>query len=57
MPPFISEWKWAADGVEKFGRYFRKKGWLGEVDEYGVVGSKRGRWWGKGEGGIRIVVE
>ena len=57
MPPFISEWKWATDGVEKFGRYFRRKGWLGEVDEYGMAGSKRDRWWRKGEGGIRVVVE
>lgn len=47
-------------GVEKFGRYLRRKGWIddGEV----VVGedAKRGslgKWWGRGEGGVRIVVE
>ena len=57
MPPFVSEGKWVAEGVEKFGQYFRRKGWLGEVDEYGIVGSKRGWWWGKSEGGIRIIVE
>ena len=57
IPPFVSEGKWIADGVEKFGRYFRKKGWLGEVDEFGIVGSKTGRWWSRGEGGVRVVVE
>ena len=52
MPPFISEGKWISDGVEKFGKYFRKKGWLGEDDR-----ARRYRWWGRGEGGTRIVVE
>lgn len=52
MPPFISEGKWISDGVEKFGKYFRKKGWLGEEAK-----ARRYRWWGRGEGGTRIVVE
>lgn len=52
MPPFIGEGKWVSDGVEKFGNYFRKKGWLGEEGK-----AKRYRWWGWGEGGTRIVVE
>ena len=52
MPPFVSNSKWVSEGVEKFGRYFRKKGWLGEE---GV--AKRERWWSFGEGGTRIVVE
>lgn len=52
MPPFISEGKWVSDGVEKFGNYFRKKGWLGEEGK-----AKRFKWWGRGEGGTRIVVE
>lgn len=51
MPPFIGEGKWVADGVEKFGRYFRKKGWLGEE------GARRHTWWGRGEGGTRVIVE
>ncbi len=33
MPSVIGEWKWAADGAEKFGRYFRKKGWLSDEIE------------------------
>ncbi|KAM0794616.1 hypothetical protein BDR22DRAFT_874832 [Usnea florida] len=52
MPPFISEGKWVSDGVEKFGNYFRKKGWLGEEDK-----ARRYKWWGRGEGGTRLVVE
>ncbi|KAI9722932.1 MAG: hypothetical protein M1812_001381 [Candelaria pacifica] len=52
LPPFISEGKWVADGVEKFGRWFRKKGWLGDEEK-----ARRTRWWGKGEGGVRLVVE
>lgn len=52
MPPFISEGKWVSDGVEKFGKYFRRKGWLGEEGK-----ARRHKWWGRGEGGTRIVVE
>ncbi|KAF6221080.1 hypothetical protein HO133_002761 [Letharia lupina] len=52
MPPFVGEGKWVSDGVEKFGNYFRKKGWLGEEGK-----ARRYRWWGRGEGGTRIVVE
>ena len=52
LPPYISEGQWVSAGVEKFGRYFRKKGWLGEE---GV--ARRDRYWGFGEGGVRIVVE
>lgn len=52
IPPFISEGKWVSDGVEKFGNYFRKKGWLGQEGK-----ARRHKWWGKGEGGTRIVVE
>lgn len=52
MPPFISEGKWVSDGIEKFGNYFRKKGWLGKEGK-----ARRFKWWGRGEGGTRIVVE
>ena len=52
MPPLISEGKWVSDGVEKFGNYFRRKGWLGEEGK-----ARRYRWWGRGEGATRIVVE
>lgn len=52
MPPFISEGQWVSDGVEKFGNYFRRKGWLGEDEK-----AKRYKWWGRGEGGTRLVIE
>ena len=51
MPPYVSEGKWVSDGVERFGNYFRRKGWLGHEQ------ASRYRWWGRGEGGVRIVVE
>ncbi|KAK5116116.1 hypothetical protein LTR62_008442 [Meristemomyces frigidus] len=60
LPPFISEGKWVTQGLEKFGRYARKKGWISEADEREAAGSSSstsGRWWGRGEGGVRIVVE
>lgn len=50
LPPYISEGKWVKEGTEKFGRYLRKKGWIQEE-------NRSGRWWGRGEGGVRIVVE
>ncbi|KZF20316.1 hypothetical protein L228DRAFT_249983 [Xylona heveae TC161] len=56
LPPYVSEGKWVSDGVEKFGGYFRKKGWLGDVGDDGKR-TFRDRWWGRGEGGVRIVVE
>lgn len=52
LPPYISEGKWISNGVEMFGNYFRRKGWLGD-EEY----ARRHKWWGRGEGGVRIVVE
>lgn len=52
LPPYISEGKWVSDGVEKFGGYFRRKGWLGDEEK-----ARRYRWWGRGEGGLRVVVE
>ena len=57
MPPFISEGKWVADGMQKFGNWFQKRGWLGKVGEDGKHLKKRGIWWGRGEGGVRMLVE
>ena len=62
MPPFISEGKYVADGVQMFGNWFRRRGWLGEVPAVGEDGKegkagRRGVWWNRGEGSVRIVVE
>ena len=52
LPPFFSEGKWVSEGIEKFGRYFKKKGWLDEKGE-----TKGSKWWGRGEGGTRVIIE
>lgn len=52
LPPYISEGKWVRDGVQKFGNYFRRKGWLGEDGQ-----ARRYKSWAFGEGGVKIVVE
>ncbi|TKA29464.1 hypothetical protein B0A50_03477 [Salinomyces thailandicus] len=70
LPPFLSEGKWISDGVEMFGRYFRRKGWISDAQEAraeaevggeggwkGEVSRVSGKWWGRGEGGTRLVVE
>ena len=31
MPSIVGQWKWAADGAEKFSKYFKKKGWLADT--------------------------
>lgn len=51
-PGFVTQGKWFNDGVEKFGNYFRKKGWLGSEKT-----TRRYKWWNRGEGGVRIVTE
>lgn len=92
MPPF-AESKWVVAGVEKFGRYARRKGWLEEGDVVAAEGrvvrgrmgngdrglekeekDKKKRWWqgrlgirkmwqkrdtlwGRGEDGVRLLVE
>lgn len=65
LPPYISEWKWAAEGMDKFGRYARRKGWLSaaeseeinKVEKKGEWTSKRERIWNWTEGGTRMVAE
>jgi Hypothetical protein FLILHELTA len=68
LPPYLSEGKWISEGVERFGRWFRRRGWLGKdvvIGEHGeIVGAREGGkvgkrelWWGRGEGGVRLVVE
>ncbi|GAB7330504.1 hypothetical protein MBLNU13_g02103t1 [Cladosporium sp. NU13] len=63
LPPWIAEGALVKAGVEKFGRYLRRKGWIddgeviGEDAKEGRLGSNAGKWWGRGEGGVRIVVE
>ena len=37
LPPFIAEGALAKAGVEKFGRYLRKKGWIVDEDGEGAI--------------------
>lgn len=47
------------EGVDKFGRYFKRKGWINGEDEEGRIEGweKREKVWGLSEGGVRVVVE
>lgn len=51
LPPYITEGAWVKLGIEKFGKYLRKKGWFDEETGKGT------RWWDRGEDGVKIVVE
>ena len=69
LPPYFAEGAWVVSGVEKFGRYFRRRGWIAANEEEAVEDEvKRGyaqqvehskslKWWNRGEGGVRWVVE
>jgi hypothetical protein len=68
LPPFFAEGKWAIEGVERFGRYFRKKGWIDAKEETIVEEeTKQGRAkqvqrkvssvWNKSEDAGRLLVE
>jgi len=73
LPSWFAEGYYVKEGVERFGKYLRKKGWLGEAElreareleqaEGADATATRGaitarqKWWGRGEGGVRIVVE
>jgi Hypothetical protein FLILHELTA len=46
LPPFLAEGRWVLIGVEKFGNYFRRKGWIDAGDERkaeALVESEEGR--------------
>lgn len=69
LPPYFAEGAWISAGVEKFGRYFRKKGWISErdekiVEEQAKQGKARSfekqnvsKWFHRGEDATRWVVE
>jgi hypothetical protein len=63
LPSFLTEGKWASDGMEKFGRWFKKRGWLGEGEGLGEdggatsEGERKRVWRERGETGARLVVE
>lgn len=61
LPSWFTEGAWALQGVERFGKYFKKKGWIRSEEaseaEFEVEMRTRDRAWNIGEGGVRLVVE
>jgi len=67
----LVELKWVNEGVEKFGRYFGRKGWFGfsredvgdivneqaAVTEEGIEGGAGTKRWYAGDSGKRILME
>ena len=68
LPSYFAEGKWVVEGVEKIGRWFRKRGWIEEKEEARVeeetkagrakqVQRKVSRFWNTGEDAGRLLVE
>ncbi|KAI4740781.1 hypothetical protein E4T50_08810 [Aureobasidium sp. EXF-12298] len=61
LPPVFSEGYWVKEGVEKFGRYFRRKGWIRDADGEGFEKEENrkglAKWWPRGEDGVRLLVD
>ena len=71
LPPWFAEGKWVVDGVEKIGRWFRRRGWIAaneeaEIEERTRAGNARtfekkedrvSNVWNTGEDVGRLVVE
>ncbi|KAF9691147.1 hypothetical protein EKO04_010894 [Ascochyta lentis] len=62
LPSWFAEGAWVLAGVERFGAYFKRKGWIRSEDvveaetEVGEL-RRRDRAWSLGEGGARVLVE
>ena len=57
LPKSVGEWKWASDGVDKYGHYLKKKGWLGQVEK-DEDGNLQGSYWARmGNERFRVVLE
>ncbi|KAK3201093.1 hypothetical protein GRF29_213g1044885 [Pseudopithomyces chartarum] len=61
LPGWFAEGAWALQGVERFGKYFKRKGWIRSEEaseaELEVEMRSRDKAWSIGEGGVRLVVE
>ncbi|CAI6303719.1 unnamed protein product [Periconia digitata] len=61
LPPWFAEGELILQGVDRFGKWFRKKGWIRSEEaneaELEVEMRKRDKAWGISEGGVRLVVE
>ena len=61
LPSWFAEGAWVLAAVEKFGKYFKRKGWIRGEDvveaEAEVELRRRDKAWNLGEGGARVLVE
>ncbi|KAF1363424.1 hypothetical protein EJ07DRAFT_103254 [Lizonia empirigonia] len=61
LPSWFAEGAWVLAGVERFGKYFKRKGWIRSEDvveaEAEVELRRRDHVWNLGEGGARVLVE
>ncbi|KAF2705767.1 hypothetical protein K504DRAFT_459862 [Pleomassaria siparia CBS 279.74] len=63
LPSWFAEGAWVLQGVERFGKYFKRKGWIRSEEaaeaerEVQEDLRRRDRAWNIGEGGTRVVVE
>ncbi|KAF1962591.1 hypothetical protein CC80DRAFT_400857 [Byssothecium circinans] len=61
LPTWFTEGAIVLQGVERFGKYFKRKGWIRSEDaeeaELEVEMRRRDKAWNIGEGGVRLVVE
>lgn len=61
LPSWFTEVAWALEGVERFGKYFKRKGWIRDEEareaEFEVEMRTRDHAWNIGEGGVRLLVE
>jgi hypothetical protein len=60
LPAFFTDSPAVIEGIEKFGRYFKRKGWLGETVEpeaRGAEGASDGNEWNVGQDGVKVLVE
>ncbi|KAI9744262.1 MAG: hypothetical protein M1818_002414 [Claussenomyces sp. TS43310] len=58
LPPLFSEGDYISSGVQKFGNYFRRKGWFGLSPDSDIpTATKTGKVWDFSETGSRVVVE
>ena len=61
LPSWFAEGAWVLAAVEKFGKYFKRKGWIRSEDvveaEAEVELRRRDKVWNVGEGGARVLVE
>lgn len=70
LPPYFADGAWVVSGIDKFGKYFKRKGWIGAGEKdvleqrahdgeelMRIDNTKEMKWWNREDGGMRWVVE